>query len=167
MKKPLKTCTPTHPERYGTLSAPSSNTYAFSADGLRKARYSVKWKSSEGKLVLKITDDVTVRICPFLTNVLIPLWGRTIVHCVETCMQCLKFKTHSSIFLGRFEALNRSLIQKMMNTRPPPPPAAAAAQVVPATISTSQPQAAAGSKSSSTPTASTGGGVKKKKGKKK
>jgi hypothetical protein len=83
MKKPLKTCTPTHPERYGTLSAPSSNTYAFSADGLRKTRYSVKWKSSEGKLVLKITDDVTVRICPFLTNVLIPLWGRTIVHCVD------------------------------------------------------------------------------------
>src|ERR1700735_1548731 len=30
--------------------------------------------------------------------------------------QCLKFKTHPSIFLGRFEALNRSLIQKMTNS---------------------------------------------------
>lgn len=27
-----------------------------------ETRYSVKWKSSEGKLVLKITDNVTVRI---------------------------------------------------------------------------------------------------------
>lgn len=78
--------------------------------------------------------------------------------------QCLKFKTHSSIFLGRFEALNRSLIQKMMNTRPQP---VVAAKVTPATVSTSQPQATTGSRSSSTPTASTGGGVKKKKGKKK
>lgn len=114
----------------------AENLYANSP---RKTRYSVKWRSSEGKLVLKITDDVT----------------------------CLKFKTHSSIFLGRFEALNRSLIQKMMNTRPPPPPAAAAAQVAPATVSTPQPQVATGSKSSSIPAASTGGGVKKKKGKKK
>jgi len=113
----------------------AENLYANSP---KKTRYSVKWRSSEGKLVLKITDDVT----------------------------CLKFKTHSSIFLGRFEALNRSLIQKMINTRPPPP-AAAAAQVAPVTVSTSQSQAATGSKSTSTPTASTGGGVKKKKGKKK
>jgi hypothetical protein len=30
-------------------------------DYWEKTRYSVKWKSSEGKLVLKITDDVTVR----------------------------------------------------------------------------------------------------------
>lgn len=114
----------------------AENLYANSP---RKTRYSVKWRSSEGKLVLKITDDVT----------------------------CLKFKTHSSIFLGRFEALNRSLIQKMTNTRPPPPPAAAVARVAPATAPTSQPQVATGSKSTSTPAASTGGGVKKKKGKKK
>jgi len=116
----------------------AENLYASSP---RKTRYSVKWRSLEGKLVLKITDDET----------------------------CLKFKTHSSIFLGRFEALNRSLIQKMTNTRPPPPatPAAPAAQVAPATASTSQPQVATGFKSSNTPAASTGGGVKKKKGKKK
>jgi signal recognition particle subunit SRP9 len=73
--------------------------------------------------------------------------------------QCLKFKTHSSIFLGRFEALNRSLIQKMMNSRPAP---AAAEQVAPAT-----PQPQATSKLPSTSAVSTGGGVKKKKGKKK
>jgi len=115
----------------------AENLYASSP---RKTRYSVKWRSSEGKLVLKITDDVT----------------------------CLKFKTHSSIFLGRFEALNRSLIQKMTNSRPVPP---AAEQVAPATLSTPQLQATttlpSGSKSASTPAASTGGGVKKKKGKKK
>jgi len=58
-----------------------------------KARYCVKWKASEGKLVLKITDDTT----------------------------CLKYKTHSSVFLNRFEALNLSLMEKMTNRRPPPP----------------------------------------------
>ncbi|KAF8963289.1 signal recognition particle, SRP9/SRP14 subunit, partial [Flammula alnicola] len=52
-------------------------------------RYCVKWKSSEGKLVLKITDDTT----------------------------CLKFKTNSSIFLNRFESLNLSLMQKMQNQK--------------------------------------------------
>ncbi|KAJ6620417.1 signal recognition particle, SRP9/SRP14 subunit [Mycena sp. CBHHK59/15] len=53
-------------------------------------RYCIKWKSSEGKLVLKITDDVT----------------------------CIKFKTYSSIFLNRFEALNLALTEKMQNRRP-------------------------------------------------
>jgi len=111
----------------------AENLYASSP---RKTRYSVKWRSSEGKLVLKITDDVT----------------------------CLKFKTHSSIFLGRFEALNRSLIQKMINHRPVPP---AVEQVAPATLSVPQPQVTTTSSSSRSPAASTGGGVKKKKGKKK
>ncbi|KAF8265750.1 signal recognition particle SRP9/SRP14 subunit [Lactarius quietus] len=100
----------------------------------RKTRYSVKWKSSEGKLVLKITDDVT----------------------------CLKFKTHSSIFLGRFEALNRSLIQKMTNTTPKPISAAHPAPQVIADSPVIQ-----SSNLSETPVpASTpsGGGVKKKKG---
>ncbi|KAH8990186.1 signal recognition particle, SRP9/SRP14 subunit [Lactarius hatsudake] len=102
----------------------------------RKTRYTVKWKSSEGKLVLKITDDVT----------------------------CLKFKTHSSIFLGRFEALNRSLVQKMTNSplKPtsttlsaPPPQAIAASPVIQGGNLSETPVPA------STPS---GGGVKKKKG---
>ncbi|KAJ7325387.1 signal recognition particle, SRP9/SRP14 subunit, partial [Mycena albidolilacea] len=49
----------------------------------------VKWKSSEGKLVLKITDNTT----------------------------CIKFKTYSSIFLKRFEALNLSPMEKTQNRR--------------------------------------------------
>ncbi|KAI0003798.1 signal recognition particle SRP9 SRP14 subunit [Russula compacta] len=116
----------------------AENLYANSP---RKTRYSIKWRSSEGKLVLKITDDVT----------------------------CLKFKTHSSIFLGRFEALNRSLIQKMTNSRLP---SSAALPAAPTTLSVSSPQTATpspvlqSSTLSSTTTASTGG-VKKKKGKKK
>ncbi|KIM53347.1 hypothetical protein SCLCIDRAFT_139178 [Scleroderma citrinum Foug A] len=65
----------------------AENLYAKSPN---KARYCVKWRSSEGKLVLKITDDTT----------------------------CIKFKTFSSIFLNRFEALNLSLMQKMQNRRP-------------------------------------------------
>jgi signal recognition particle subunit SRP9 len=126
----------------------------------------VKWRSSEGKLVLKITDDVTVRIGPFtLRKGAVVLTTPNEHACRPPTKQCLKFKTHSSIFLGRFEALNRSLIQKMTNSRPVPP---AAEQVAPATpqaqVTTTLPS---GSKSGSTPTASTGGGVKKKKGKKK
>ncbi|KIY45255.1 signal recognition particle, SRP9/SRP14 subunit, partial [Fistulina hepatica ATCC 64428] len=54
-------------------------------------RYVVKFKANEGKLVLKITDNIT----------------------------CIKFKTYSSIFLNRFEALNHRLMRKMQNLRPP------------------------------------------------
>jgi len=118
----------------------AENLYANSP---RKTRYSVKWRSSEGKLVLKITDDVT----------------------------CLKFKTHSSIFLGRFEALNRSLIQKMVNIRQPPPapsvPAAPVTLSVPSSKAATASPVQQGSHLPGVPTVSTGGGVKKKKGKKK
>lgn len=110
----------------------AENLYAGSP---RKTRYSVKWKSSEGKLVLKITDDVT----------------------------CLKFKTHSSIFLGRFEALNRSLIQKMTNT--PLNPSSTAFSAPPSQAIAASP-AIQGSNLSETPvpaSAPSGGGVNSKK----
>ncbi|ESK89186.1 signal recognition particle 9 kda protein [Moniliophthora roreri MCA 2997] len=55
----------------------------------QNTRYVVKWRACEGKLVLKVTDDV----------------------------KCLKFKTYSSIYLNRFEALNLSLMEKMQNRR--------------------------------------------------
>ncbi|KDQ54678.1 hypothetical protein JAAARDRAFT_104259, partial [Jaapia argillacea MUCL 33604] len=58
----------------------------------KTTRYCVKWRAIGGKLVLKITDNTT----------------------------CIKFKTHSSVFLNRFEALNLSLMQKMQNRRPEP-----------------------------------------------
>jgi len=97
------------------------------------ARYCVKWKSSEGKLVLKITDNTT----------------------------CLKFKTYSSIFLNRFEALNLSLMQKMQNRRPSEPESTAmqldAAPSTPNLASSTTPSA------QGTPS----GGVKKKPKKKK
>jgi signal recognition particle subunit SRP9 len=133
-----------------------------------ETRYSVKWRSSEGKLVLKITDDVTVRFSSFQNFVFDSLEDVL----VAKKKKCLKFKTHSSIFLGRFEALNRSLIQKMMNVRPPSI-TATATPVASTALSTPQAQSAAispvtqGSNLPSTPTTSTGGGVKKKKGKKK
>jgi len=91
-------------------------------------RYCVKWKSTEAKLVLKITDNVT----------------------------CLKFKTYSSIFLNRFEALNLSLMQKMQNRQRPQPATTEtpipATEVLESTIQSPSVQ---------------GGGVKKKKPKKK
>ncbi|KAJ4464728.1 signal recognition particle SRP9/SRP14 subunit [Lentinula lateritia] len=100
-----------------------------------KTRYCVKWKSSEGKLVLKITDNVS----------------------------CIKFKTYSSIYLNRFEALNISLMEKMQNRRvvqPDPPPSELA----------DPPARNSPGPTSSVTTAASGptsGGVKKKKAKKK
>ncbi|KAF8809963.1 signal recognition particle, SRP9/SRP14 subunit [Phlegmacium glaucopus] len=104
-------------------------------------RYCVKWRSSEGKLVLKITDNAT----------------------------CIKFKTHSSIFLNRFEALNLSLIQKMQNYRRQEdtlPQSVTTPEVLSPTENDTGPLVAQASNviPSAAPTA---GGVKKKKPKKK
>ncbi|KXN85927.1 Signal recognition particle 9 kDa protein [Leucoagaricus sp. SymC.cos] len=90
-----------------------------------KARYVVKWKSAEGKLVLKITDDTT----------------------------CIKFKTFSSIFLNRFETLNLCLIQKMQNRRKEEQPKSTAEQPAPAVESATEPAASAANIQSA-PTAS-------------
>ncbi|KZP27894.1 signal recognition particle, SRP9/SRP14 subunit [Athelia psychrophila] len=106
---------------------------ALYAKSPNDARYCVKWKSLEGQLVLKITDNTT----------------------------CLKFKTFSSIFLGRFEALNLSLMQKMQNRRPSEPEAPS----IPVDVSPSAPNTG----SSAVPSAqgTPAGGVKKKPKKKK
>jgi len=109
-----------------------------------KVRYCVKWKAGTSQLVLKITDDV----------------------------ECIKFKTHSSIFLNRFDALNLSLLTKMTNRRPPPPPAPVPTKqsLAHAPHSASTPPPGETSRSV-TPLPSAGGpaggGVSKKKGKKK
>ncbi|SJL06925.1 uncharacterized protein ARMOST_10267 [Armillaria ostoyae] len=105
-------------------------------------RYCVKWKASEGKLVLKITDNTS----------------------------CIKFKTYSSIFLNRFEALNLSLMEKMQNRRAivESTPAQSSSQAVEkvSQAETAAPPAVSLSSTTPTPSAS-GGGVKKKKPKKK
>ncbi|KAF8657826.1 hypothetical protein AX14_007825 [Amanita brunnescens Koide BX004] len=109
---------------------------ALYAKSPTKARYCVKWKSSEGKLVLKITDDTT----------------------------CIKFKTYSSIFLNRFEALNLSLMLKMQNRRQKEPLSEPGAEHAVGRAATPMPPGGA------TPTAAgppAGGGVTKKKPKKK
>ncbi|KDR77999.1 hypothetical protein GALMADRAFT_266550 [Galerina marginata CBS 339.88] len=106
-------------------------------------RYCVKWKSSEGKLVLKITDNTT----------------------------CIKFKTNSSIFLNRFETLNLSIMQKMQNQRPreetPPAPVTMVHDLQsPTEHDRASPLPAQSSNTIPTQTPSAGG-VKKKKPKKK
>ncbi|THH11880.1 hypothetical protein EW146_g7888 [Bondarzewia mesenterica] len=106
-----------------------------------KTRYCVKWRSSEGKLVLKITDDES----------------------------CIKFKTHSSVFLNRFESLNLSLMQKMSNIRQLPPSASAPASAPRTATASPMPAAKQEAPQSSIVPAvggPAGGGVKKKKGKK-
>ncbi|KAI6117170.1 signal recognition particle SRP9 SRP14 subunit [Pisolithus croceorrhizus] len=102
-----------------------------------KTRYCVKWRSSEGKLVLKITDDTT----------------------------CIKFKTYSSIFLNRFESLNLSLMQKMQNRRPEPTPSPATLKAPQHDGDSTKPRAT--SPIPPQPAGPASGGVKKKKPKKK
>lgn len=118
----------------------------------------MKWKSSEGKLVLKITDNVTV------SSVVDTLDSDS-----DFMYQCLKFKTYSSIFLNRFEALNLSLMQKMQNRRPPPTPPPPSATAVENRAASPETRGGTPIPPSMTPGASTvsAGGVKKKKPKKK
>ncbi|EGN92651.1 hypothetical protein SERLA73DRAFT_190834 [Serpula lacrymans var. lacrymans S7.3] len=108
---------------------------ALYAKSPNNTRYCVKWKSSEGKLVLKITDNSS----------------------------CLKFKTYSSIFLNRFEALNLSLMQKMQNKRLAVPTAQTKSESVQEVV----PGGAASSAVPSQGLSAAAGGVKKKKPKKK
>ncbi|KAF8063966.1 signal recognition particle, SRP9/SRP14 subunit [Lyophyllum atratum] len=112
---------------------------ALYAKSPTEARYCVKWKSSEGKLVLKITDNTT----------------------------CIKFKTYSSIFLNRFEALNLSLMQKMQNKRPESPPPPAPPLALPTEQARASPLPGATSGITPSPSGPAAGGVKKKKPKKK
>ncbi|KAF8604328.1 signal recognition particle, SRP9/SRP14 subunit [Ceratobasidium sp. AG-I] len=100
-----------------------------------RTRYVVKWKPSQGVLVLKITDDET----------------------------CLKFRTHSSIMLGRFETLNLELMRKMQNRTAPPADLAVAA---PSERALTPVPGVAFATAAAASTAA-GGGVKKKKPKKK
>lgn len=84
--------------------------------------------------------------------------------------QCLKYQTHSSVFLNRFEALNLSLMQKMQNRRPPV--AAEPLVSVKTTIQVDDSRAGTPTSGASNAAPATsgvaGGGVKKKKaGKKK
>lgn len=148
------------------LYAKSPNTVNTSPHDVRtscaytiyQTRYCVKFKTidGKGKLVLKITDDLTVRPSPSAVLA---------VH--RSCMrQCIKFKTFSSIFLNRFEALNLSLIQKMQNVEAPPIPDISAA------VATSSQNVIAGDSSLTgsapiTASAASNAGVKKKKAKKK
>ena len=117
----------------------------------------MKWRQSAdgaGKLVLKITDNTTVRAST--SHSLLDthtLW----------LVQCLKFKTHSSVFLNRFDALNLSLMQKMQNRRPTQVPAVAVKAESPADAARQSPAPGA----APTPSGPAGGGVKKKKPKKK
>ncbi|KAG6838160.1 hypothetical protein C0991_001448 [Blastosporella zonata] len=76
-------------------------------------------------------------------------------------MVCIKFKTYSSVFLNRFEALNLSLMQKMTNRRPETP-----ATLAPPALPTTEEARASpipGAASTITPSAVAGGGVAKKK----
>ncbi|CEQ41790.1 SPOSA6832_03528 [Sporobolomyces salmonicolor] len=56
-------------------------------EALHPPRYCLRWRHDLGLLVIKVTDD----------------------------HQCYKFKTRSSVFLNRFDALNRALMARFQN----------------------------------------------------
>jgi hypothetical protein len=87
----------------------------------------------------------------------------SLLHVADVSPQCIKFKTYSSIFLNRFEALNLSIMQKMQNKRPAP---IAQALGTPDSIKDAD-QTRAASPLISQPAGPAAGGVKKKKPKKK
>lgn len=124
-----------------------------------QTRYCIKWKSSEAMLVLKVTDNTTVSPLPSLFA--FSLRGENESN-VSLAIQCLKFKTYSSAYLNRFEALNLTLMRKMQNRkRPDPSTSSIPVPVDPGTSSKAQGE-------SSLPTQPVqGGGIKKKKAKKK
>lgn len=111
----------------------------------------MKWRAADAKLVLKITDNTTVsRIITLLAH----------RHSSSHDFQCLKFKTTSSVFLNRFEALNLSLMQKMTNRKPKP-------QAAPSQIDVSRAAPERTTTPVPSPAGVASGGVKKKKPKKK
>jgi signal recognition particle subunit SRP9 len=113
----------------------------------------VKWKSSEAKLVLKITDNTTVSPPSLFVQD-----RRDLTSCG---IQCLKFKTYSSVYLNRFEALNLTLMRKMQNRKRPDPSTSS----IPATGDAATAVKVEGESLPTQP--AQGGGVKKKKAKKK
>ncbi|EJU00401.1 signal recognition particle SRP9/SRP14 subunit [Dacryopinax primogenitus] len=105
-----------------------------------KTRYVVKYRTEKNLLVLKITDDVT----------------------------CLQHKTHSSLLLNRFDALNLQLM-KRMRARPDPPALVEDAMAVDDRASVPKAEEVKGSGQphvASSAGAGGGGKKKKKKGKK-
>lgn len=126
----------------------------------------MKWRTVEGVLVLKLTDDTTVSISLFLLQAGLILLTPFISTLVEPA-QCLKYRTSSSVYLNRFEVLNHLLMEKMQNRRVPPPQplrAPAAEALAAATPRSGSPAPAA----AATKTGETAGAGKKKgkKGKK-
>ncbi|GAA6018045.1 hypothetical protein JCM11491_000048 [Sporobolomyces phaffii] len=52
-------------------------------------RYCLRWRHSQGLLVIKVTDDV----------------------------RCIKFKTRSTVYLNRFDAFNRAMMTRFQNRK--------------------------------------------------
>ncbi|KAG6831372.1 hypothetical protein H0H87_005302 [Tephrocybe sp. NHM501043] len=80
---------------------------------------------------------------------------------------CLKFKTYSSIFLNRFEALNLSLMQKMANKRLETPQTLAPPELSTTEGARASPIPEVASTITPSPAVAGGGVAKKKKPKKK
>jgi len=154
-----------------------------------QARYCIRFVPKSGQLVLKITDDVNV--C-FLVFIAIRFQGCTFglrsmlprTRGARANVQCIMYKTFSSIILNRFEALNLRLLSQIANVRPKArpintgsgdagTPAAVADEDDPmlgtGPADAAKGAAAAGIERTGTPAGASkagGGGKKKKKGKK-
>ena len=70
-------------------------------------RYCIKYSHKEGKLVLKVTDDLVVS-CAFEQQLVPPLLSTTAVLMpgMRVGMQCLQYKTDQQLDIKRMEKLN-------------------------------------------------------------
>ncbi|PWN34210.1 uncharacterized protein FA14DRAFT_70277 [Meira miltonrushii] len=83
-------------------------------------RYLIKATPSQQWLVLKVTDDNTVRSCCTLSSISV------LVLTLSFPPQCLKFRARSAIIINRFESFTRDMTALMADL-PLPSEAAAAA----------------------------------------
>ncbi|GAA95812.1 hypothetical protein E5Q_02470 [Mixia osmundae IAM 14324] len=84
-----------------TFAAASVHLYRQSPD---KVRYCIRWRKHEGRLILKVTDDV----------------------------KCYKYRTRSSAIINRFNLLNATLMAEMQGRPEPAEPALVATTSLPA-----------------------------------
>ena len=74
-----------------------------------KARYSLKYRHTDGKMVFKVSDDTTVcqNLAQFAVSACIVLFWRTV-------SQCLQYKSNQQQDLKRMEKLNSEIFRVMI-----------------------------------------------------
>ena len=90
----------------------------YKADPL-KCRYTLKYRHCDGKLVVKLTDNTTVRrvyVCSTQSTPPPPVPSLTFLSCT---LQCLQYKTDKQTDLKKIEKLNHIFFSLMATGQDP------------------------------------------------